>query len=93
MASRKVKGIDDRTSAGEITISSEGVFQVRTHRMQNVSYAQEKEREELFFSRIDSGYFRQPRLKSEVHVVFNNANKEFVESIYDSRWDLIYSKY
>jgi len=93
MASRKPKGIDGRTSSGFVIGSSEDVFKIETHRMQNCSYAQKKEQEHFWFSKQNSDYFNSPKTGSKVHVVFNNQFKEFIETIYTSKWDLIYSKY
>ena len=93
MVSRKVKGLDDRISSGRITKSSEDIFEVETHRMQNVSYAQKKNYEKLFFSRKDASYFNSPKTGARVRVVFNNPKKDYVEEIYDFRWNiLIYKK-
>ena len=93
MTSKKPKGIDDKISAGFVVNSSENVFEIKTHRMQNVSYCQKRKSENFWFSRDNSNYFNSPKLKAKVHVVFNNSDKEFIESIYNSHWDLIYSKY
>ena len=90
MGSKKPKGINDKVSPGEVTLSSSGVFSISTHRMQNISSAQKRDKENFFFSEADSLYFSQPKQGSKIHVVFNNQFKEYIQEIYDSKWNLIY---
>ena len=94
MAPRKPKGIDDRLSRGRIIRSSENVFEIETHTTRNLpDVAQKEDLQTFVFTKKDSIYFKPQKLGSQVRVVFNSFEKEYVERIYNSGWDLIYSKY
>ncbi len=93
MASRKVKGIDDLISKGVVVNSSNGVFEVETHRTKNnPDYPNKKNSERLFFSERNASFFRQVKSGSSVRVVFNNPDKEYVEEIYTSNWKIFYRR-
>ena len=86
------KYLEDRISRGKITNSSENVFEVETHRTQNISVAQKRDKEKFFFTKEESKIFNSPKYGIFVRCVFNNANKEYIEEIYNMKWELIYSK-
>ncbi len=96
MGSHKIsppKGLEGRTSRGKVLNSSNNIFRVLTHRMQNDSYAQKREiTEEFFITKQDSRYFKSPKTDLVVRVVFNNREKQYIEEIYDFNWNLIYIK-